>query len=332
MAGYCNRFRRKGVLAAVLLVAASVAAASAVVASQTPGAKAGGELVANLASGRVAVLAAKDGLVIASVAGSFEPGGLAPVVIPQSEGSVVVALGAVDWVVPPSNRPVLQLASQLPRLITSTGGGAPSLSGNTTPSHLDQIGLAVLEPLRTAAHHLHAQIHLPQDLPLLELVIVRQSAGEEPSVWDVSYWLSQRSLEENFWDTEVERPRYYQLYPTKENRTGGLEISYPPDDSAPGLLAWLEQPSGRLAAAIQANPRLAETQRSISEGKGKKLRLAQLVPLAKLALQTMVPAGTPKAMVTLDNHGGFDWVIQPPPTPATQPKRPPGAPTLETHP
>lgn len=330
MAG--RRFGRKGAPAVALLVAA-VAVGSVTVASQTPGTAAGGEIVANLASGRVAILAAKDGFVVASVAGSFEPGDLAPVVIPQSEGSVVVALGAVEWVTPPSNRPVLELASQLPHLVAGAAGSAPRLSGNTSPSQLDRIGLAVLEPLRAAAHNLHAPIHLPENLPLAELVLVRQPGGEAGSVWDVSYWLSQRFLEENFWDTEVQRPRFYQLYPTKENRSGWLEISYPPNDSSPGLLNWLEQPTGRLAAALQANPGLAETQHSISEGKGRNLKVAELAPLVKLALETMVPADTPKAMLDLDNRGGFEWVIQPPPSAAPpQPKRPPGAPTLETHP
>ena len=314
-----------------LAVAILLAWALRLPAAQVPASEKVREVAANLASGRVTILVARDGIVVATVGKPFEPGDPAPFIIPLGEDSMAVALGAMDWVEPPANRPVLEIENELPRLIGGLSGSAPHLTSNANVAHLGQIGLGVLERLRAMAGELHARITLPENLPLAELIIVHRPAEEKGAVWDVSYFLKQRFLVEHFWNTEVDRPRYLQLFPIKDNRSGWVEISYPPNDSSPGLLEWLSQPSGRLAQDISSNPKLAGAQQEIAEGKGEELKVAVLGALAKLALDDMAPASSAKALAAIDSQRGFAWIIQPSPSPAELQRRP-GAPTLETHP
>lgn len=323
-------FRRLALIAAIFLAATAATAAGRP--SQNESSEQVSEVVATLASGQVTIFAAHDGFVVAVIGKPLEPGDFIPLIVPLGENDLVVALGAVDWVEPPSNRPILQLASQLPSLMRGPTNNAPHLSSNTNFSNLDKIGLAVLEPLRQAARNLHAQLHLPGNLPLAELILIRQPIQVTGSAWDLSYWIRQRFLQENFWDTEVRRPRYTKLFPIKQNRSGFIVISYPPGGRSPGPLDWLSHPTGRLAQDIETNRKLAKAQHLIAEGKGTKVKVAQLVPLVKTALDTMVPSSTGKALAQIDWNKGFAWVIQPPPMPRQGKKRPPGAPTLGAQP
>lgn len=318
-------------LAAAILLTEGIACPFARAASQTEASEKVGEIVANLATGQVTIIAAHDGFLVAAIGKPFEPGDFPPVIVRLGETSLAVVVGAVDWVEPPTNRPVLQLTKQLPGLIHGLGGGAPRLSSSPDISHLRELGLAVLDHLRKAAHNLHARIQLPEDRPLTELIIVRQPVRQTGAVWDLRYWLHQTFLEENFWNTEVQRPSYSQLFPLKQDHSGLLEIRYPPGASSASLLEWLSQPTGRLAQAIETNPKLAKQQRLIAEGKGRKTKLGDLELLVKTAMETMVPASTPKAVAALDSNGGFAWIIEPSAN-SQEPKRPPGAPTLRPHP
>lgn len=289
------------------------------------------EVVANLASGQATVIAAHDGVVIATVGNQFEPDDLTPVIVPMGERNLAVLLGAVVWVRPPRNRIVLQLAGQMPQLVNALGAQAPRLSSNTNMANLDAVGLQILEPLRAAAHNLHAQIKMPDNLPLAEVVIVHQPYENTPSVVDLSYWIRQTFLEENFWNTEVERPRITPMFPVKGEDSGLIDFRYPPDDHSSGLLDWLGHPSGRLEQAVESDPDMAKAQKDIAAGKANKVHLKELVPLVKTALTMMVPAGEGRAMAVIDEHQGFGWVIQPP-QPTAAPARPAGAPTLQKTP
>ncbi len=326
-----RRFRSPS-LAAAALLAAILAVSAAGTAPQSGSDDQVHEIAATLASGQVTIVAAHDGFIVAAIGHPFEPDDLPPLIVPLGASDLAVALGAVDWVEPPSNRPVLQLATRLPGLINGLSGNAPRLSSNTNLSRLDEIGLSILTSFRRVARNLRAQLHLPKTLPLAEILIVRRPFGSSGDVWDLSYWIRQRFLQENFWNTEVERPRYTRMFPRKDDQSGMIEISYPPGNSSPGPLDWLSQPSGRLAQYLAAHPKLAKTQRFIAEGKGRKTKLANLVPLVKTALETMVPASEPKAMAVIDSHHGFSWIIQPPPLPKSKSSRPPGAPTLGAQP
>lgn len=292
------------------------------------------EVVANLASGQVTVIAAHDGVVVATTGGQFEPGNLAPLIVPMSGSEAVVVLGAVDWVHPPRNRTLFRLDAALPGLAHGVTGNAPRLSADTGLSGPEQVGISVLEPLRSAASNLHGQLDLPENLPLAELVFVHQPTNEtSPDIWDVSYPLKQTFLEQDFWDTEVERPRAIELYPDSGNKSGLLEVRYPADDHSPGLVDWLTSPAGRLLQDMQLDPQMAKAQREIAGGDAHKTHLAELVPLVKTTLEEMAPASTGRAMAVLDWDHGFSWVIQPPPQAQAQaPARPPGAPTLKPNP
>lgn len=328
--------RRMAVALGALTLGLGIAAASGSASRAQERAQSGSfeqvnEVVANLASGQVTVIAAHDGVVVATVGNQFEPDDLEPMIVPMGERNVAVLLGAVDWVRPPRNQTVFQLAAQLPQLTNALGSKAPRLSSNTNLQNLDAVGIQILEPLRAAAHNLHAHIKLPDNLPLAEVVLVHQPYQNSPSVVDLSYWIRQTFLQENFWDTEVERPRITQIYPVKGDRSGLIDIRYPINDRSPGLLDWLDHPGGRLARAIEADPKIAKAQRDIAAGKGEKAHLNELVPLVKTALETMAP-GEGHAMAVIDWDHGFSWVIEPPKKAQPKPQRPKGAPTLRSNP
>lgn len=290
------------------------------------------EVVATLATGQVTIIRAKDGLIVASVGNSFEPDSLPPRIVPLGEGSVGVVLGADDWIVPPpAGHTLLRLDRQLPSLIQTMGPTAPSLRPSARISHLEQLSMAVLEPLRAAASNLHSQIHLPPNLPLTEILLVRQSEAEPLLVWDLSYWIHQTFWQENFWATEVERPRSTQLYPTKGDKTGIVQVSYPPGDRSPSLADWLTRPTGRFAQTIEGESTLAAIQKQIADRKLKKVPVAELARLVKTALETMTPTGTVRELATVDLKTGFAWIIRPPISKAPA-KLQPGAPSLENPP
>ncbi len=295
------------------------------------------EVVATLASGQVAVLPAHDGVVITAIGNEFEPDDLPPLIVPVSSHDVVVVLGAADWFVPPPrSRTLLRLDARIPRLLHGINGNKPSLNSEPAFENLDEFGLAVLEPLRQAARSLHARVRMPQDVPLTELLVIHQEEGSSLGVWDLSYWLRQTFLQENFWDTEIERPAYNQLLPSKKDASETVEIRYPPGNAAtPGVLHWLDQPTGPIVQEIETDPKLAKAERDVVAGKPYKTHLAQLVPLVQAALDSAAGART-KVMAVIDGHSGFSWVIAPPasarPPASAGPKRPASAPTLHVTP
>ena len=289
------------------------------------------EVVATLASGQVTVIAAHDGVVVAVIGNEFEPDDLPPLIVPLGGQDLAVVLGAADWIEPPDGHTLLRIDRQLPQLIQGFTGNAPHLRSGANISNLERVGLAVLEPLRKAARNLHAQIHLPENLPFAEILLVHQPFdGSTPTVSALTYWIHQKFLQENFWDTEIERPRSTDLFPTKQNTSGLVEVRYPPDDQTPGLPAWLSQPTGRLAQDIETDPKLDKAQKDIAAGNPRKVHLAEMVALVKATLEATTPASQIKAMATIDTTHGFAWVIQPPT--AVEPKRPAGAPTLNPTP
>lgn len=327
----CCRFGRWASLLATLLLVCGTSANLRAQDSQGGDSDRVSEVVATLASGQVTILPAHDGVVVATVGNEFEPDDLPPLIVPLGGNSFAVVLGAADWVQPPPREhTLLRLDQQLPRLIQGFAGKAPHLRSGADIDNLERVGMAVLDPLRKAAQNLHVPIHWPQDLPFAEILLVHQPADDHATVWDLSYWIHQRFLQENFWDTEIQRPRSTELYPTKRNRSGLVDVRYPPNHHAPGILDWIAQPTGRLAQEIETDPQLAKAQKQIAEGKSRKVHLAQLVPLVKTALEAMATASRPKEMAKIDASKGFAWILAPPPS--TRPKRPAGAPTLRQKP
>jgi hypothetical protein len=295
------------------------------------------EVVATLASGQVTVVPAHDGVVITAIGNEFEPDDLPPLIVPVSSHDAVVVLGAADWFVPPPrSRTLLRLDSRIPMLLHGITGNRPSLNSGAGFENLDEFGLAVLTPLRQAARSLHARVRMPQDVPLAELLVIHEEEGSSPAVWDLSYWLHQTFLQENFWDTEIERPAYNQLLPSKQDASETIEIRYPPGNSSmPGVLHWLNQPTGPIVQEMQTDRKLAKAERDVVAGKPYKAHLAQLVPLVQAALESAAGTRT-KVMAVIGRESGFSWVIAPPasarPPANAGPKRPAGAPTLRVTP
>src|ERR1700747_3611072 len=67
------------------------------------------EIAVNLAEGRVVICAAKDGIIVATIAERGEPGSRSPAVTSLSPLRAGVMLGAVEWVQPESSDKPIRL-------------------------------------------------------------------------------------------------------------------------------------------------------------------------------------------------------------------------------
>src|ERR1700757_725776 len=61
---------------------------------------AGGEIVANLATGRAIFCVTKDAIIVAATSGGGEVGSRPPAVLPVSSGRIGILMGAIDWTAP----------------------------------------------------------------------------------------------------------------------------------------------------------------------------------------------------------------------------------------
>src|ERR1700740_3073355 len=60
----------------------------------------GGEIVANLATGRAIFCVTKDAIIVAATSGGGEVGSRPPSVLPVSSGRIGILLGAIHWTAP----------------------------------------------------------------------------------------------------------------------------------------------------------------------------------------------------------------------------------------
>jgi hypothetical protein len=304
------------------------------------------EVVANLAAGQVEILVGRDGVAVGVVGNDFEPMSHPPLVAQLETGQVAVLLGAVDWFYPTSNRRV-RLDARLPRLVMESSPVArPHLGAAPAGDLLREVGIALLEPVRKLAASLHAPAHLPDGTPLVELVLLSYRKVEGARVGELDYQARQRALRGDYWQTLVDRPEPFELYPPASGSRGRpIELSYPPGASA-GIAARLAKDEPRMAAAARGTEELAQVAKAIEWGETRKVRVRELADFLRAALPACVPqnetatAGRPGRVVAvgvLDDEG-FHWVVPLPETELPRAEeagvkpRAPGAPTLKKKP
>src|ERR1700690_4082521 len=78
--------------------------------------KAGQELVANLAAGRVVIAVVKDAILIGTVENPIEAETRTPAPVEIETSRVGIILGAIDWFSPSSQQQVARLDKELPHL------------------------------------------------------------------------------------------------------------------------------------------------------------------------------------------------------------------------
>jgi hypothetical protein len=288
------------------------------------------EVVANLAAGRVTIFVAKEGILVATQGNAIEPGARMPVVVPLSSRRVAVLLGAVEWLFPALNKPPLRIASELPAALAQIAG--PKRLESEHVDDVEQLGTALLEPLRTAAGSLHSKIDFPEDEPVVQMLIIGYAEEYGPEVWELKYRLRQDILRGDYWRTRVLRPSFDQIYPPEKGQPRTLvESRYPPEDTEPGLPALVQQDDPRLGRIRLSSQQVAKAAERLMKGESHKAELDGATEWFRSALNAAIPETTPLGLLVIREQRGFDWVVAPPERPETaaeQKPREPGAPTL----
>lgn len=297
----------------------------------------GEEIIANLAAGRVILCVTKNAILIGTIEDPFEAQTHVPTPVALAGRRAGVVLGAVDWFSPSSRVQFARLDLELPQLRPRMAAATPHLqapSAGVEAQDIESIGQGVLERLGDIAQLLHAKIDVPDNQPIVQVVLADYLEGYGPEIWELSYSLEQEIQQTDYWTTRFERPVYQQYYPPGKGQPHTLvEFKYPPDNPSPALLDLLRQNDPRLATIRSSDAKLAEVAQKLLGGESTKIPSEDAVQFLRASIEAIAP---PKARVTMGiirPDSGFDWILRPPPEPKPalrleNPNREPGAPSL----
>jgi hypothetical protein len=293
------------------------------------------EIAVNLSEGRVVICAAKDGIIVATIAEHSEPGSRPPAVLSVSALRAAVMLGAVEWVQPESSDKPIRLDTELPGIVAAVLNTSGQPKYTNAASDIEQIGVAVLERVRQVAGLLHNKINMGEDEPLIRIVLAGYVPDYGPEAWTIDYRIAQDALGNDIWRTRVLRPSYNQLYPPEKGQPHTfVEVRYPPANrakDAPELLDLLRQNDPRLAKIRAANEIIGKSVAFVVDGQSQKSAAASDADFLRGALPAVTPSETKLTMALVDYDKGFRYVMEPPVedrAPADAKPREPGAPTL----
>jgi hypothetical protein len=294
------------------------------------------EIVANLAGGRVIIHVAHDGIIFGAIDQPLEAKSVPPRVAEMDQNHVGLFLGASEWQIPASPRPI-RLDRDIPRVYAKD---PRYQQPGSAESDLEQIGVGLLEKLRPLVAQLHSKIDLHPDEPLLEIVVIGYGPSNYgPEVWLLEYHVEQQQVgaQPNYLQTHVLRPRFTQLYPPEKREAHTLvEVRFPNSLAAQSLRGLLEQNDARISKLRSSDPRFAKVIEAIERGQANKANPED----AQEFMRAVLPLLAGKAAFiegTLSEDAGFRWVV-PPEEPIERVKkeedknRPPDAPTLRRKP
>jgi len=293
-----------------------------------------GEIVANLAGGRVIVHVTGENIVFAAIDHPVEAKSVPPRVVELDSTHIGILLGASEWQLPAEPRPVRldhdfrRLMARNPRYQTAPG----------EEPDLEVIGASFLERLRPLVSQLHHKIELGADEPLFEVVVIGYAPEQYgPEVWLVEYHVEQQDVgrKGEYWQTRPLRPRFTQLYPPEKHQPRTLvEVRYPADSNDPPLAGLIQANDAVIARLCGSDGRLAKVVEQIDKGQAQKANATD----AANFLRAVLPLIAGKAsffMANVEEQRGFTWII-PPQEPFEKPEedknRPPDAPTLRKKP
>ena len=288
--------------------------------------------MARLATGRVYAYVARDAIVVGAIGKPAEPAARAPVFVTLPGRRIGIVLGAAEWHIPGAELPALDMQAEIPRLLGELSG--PKRLEQEAASDLEELGLALLEPLRGVVARIHRKLELGPDEPVFELVLVGYTTGYGPEVWSLRYRVAQDFLRDDFWRTRILRPMYIQHYPPEKGQPRTLvETRHPAADAEPTLLELLGKGDPRVAG-LRADPRIARALALLEKGESHKALGADAAELMRAALRAIAPPESQPVVGLISEQRGLTWII-PPPEPiekAEDEKREPGAPTLRKRP
>jgi hypothetical protein len=293
------------------------------------------EIVADQATGRVYILVVKDAIVVGALGIPTELGALPPEIVRMESSRMAVLLGGVDWRAIDSGQPLLaSLARELPSLRPQSAAGAPphlqQESNGGVAADIEIVGVGVFDRLRGIAAQLHGAIHLPDAQPVLKIVLADFVEDYGPEVWTLDYDLRQEELRADYWQTQIDRPRYQQLWPPdKGEKHSPVEISYPGSARSQPLLSELLHDDPRLKNIGGAGPAFADVQQAILAGDTRKLLPADAIAFMRAVLSALAGNDSDNyAIAAIGEHTGFSWIVRPKASVDEKKERPPGAPTL----
>jgi hypothetical protein len=317
------------VLSGALLAVSLVAFARPAAAQEQPGAPVE-ETVANLAAGRVVIAVVKDAILVATVENPIEAQTRPPEPVPIASTRVGVILGAVDWFSPSTQQEIARLDRELPHLRGPVVAELPHLGavkGGGEASDIEAIGQGLFERLNQVAQGLHAQVDLPPDEPLAELIVVGYLAGYGAEVWQLSYGIKQVQETGDYWTTHAVRPTFLQVWPPEQGQPRTLvEFSYPSDNAPVPLLELMRKKDPRLQKIIPSDPKMAEVAARFLDGTSNKVLAADATQFLRAALDAIAPPNARETMASIKEDTGFSWILPPPPEPkapeGSQPQQP----------
>ena len=297
-----------------------------------------GEIVANLAGGRVIVHVAKDDLILfATIDHPIETGAPPPRILSLDNTHIGILLGASEW-----REPAAPKAIRLDRDYQSVGRRDPHYANPSgAEPDLETIGVTFLERLRPLTSQLHHKIEIKKDDPLFEIVIIGFGANKYgPEVWTVEYRIEQSEVgtREGYLQTRILRPRFEQLYPPEKKQPRFMvETRYPDNLSGPTVMELIQSGDPRVVKIRSSDPKIEKAVDLISRGQAQKADDDASTDF----LRALLPLISEKATFTMgkmQEMGGFDWIV-PPEEPVEKTKtgsddkdRPAEAPSLRKRP
>jgi len=290
----------------------------------------GGEIVANLAGGRVIIHVARDKIVFAAIDQPVEPNSIPPRVLSIDDTHIGILLGASEWRLTSDPKPV-RLDKDFPSF--SGRNSHYAADPDEVAPDLDVIGVAFLERLRPLVSQLHRKIEFKPQESLFEVVVIGYAPDDYgPEVWTIEYRIQQEEIATrgDFWQTRLLRPRFTQLYPPEKHAPKKLvEIRYPDTLQGPTLQQLIEGNDPEIEKLSRRDPKFVKVSESIERGQANKAAPEDATDFLRAVLPLVVEKQN-FILGTMSEHG-FDWVLAPdePVEKAKEDKnQPPDAPSL----
>jgi hypothetical protein len=235
-------------------------------------------------------------------------------------GRVAVLLGAVDWMSNQSSEPT-HLDDEIAAIARK--GYNSTVTPNAqdqTASDIEGIGVTLLEFIRPFVDDIHYELNLGPDEPVVELLLAGYTEGYGPEIWDLRYQVRQRNLGNDYWETRLQRPAYYQLYPPeKGDPKTFLEVRYPAA-VAPLELARAAQSDPAVVRIRSASKDTEEAVAAILRGESDKADTRPTEEFLRLAIPAVAGADAKLAVAAVDQQYKFAWVLAPENAPAAAPE------------
>jgi hypothetical protein len=287
---------------------------------------AGGEIVANLATGRVIFCVTKDAIIVAATSGGGEVGSRPPSMLPVSSGRIGILLGAIDWTAPDTAKST-RFDAELPP-VAANALRRPRQKPTEEPSEIEDIGVGVLELIRPVVDQIHHKLDLAPDEPLVELILADYVQDYGPEIWNLQYRVRQDILANDYWQTRIMRPAYIQLFPPEKGQPRTfIEADYPADLPQLKLAERVTQPDPQIDRLAHSSRAISDALALIAAGTSTKALSSPVADFMRAAIPLAGANEQNLVMALLDMNRGFQWLLAPKePIPAgntqTQPSEP----------